>query len=111
MMVVLGLINDGSCLTQQVADLSLRLVGASCSSVGWLMTSLFVKQDLQMFSGRVVVAKRLQVSHTRENCYLLSHIARIVSTSLRQILWRLEADSVNAFRLTKREADSGDSSR
>ena len=38
-------------------------------------------------------------------------LARFVSTSLREFLRRLEAETVNAFHLTKRAADKWDSPR
>ena len=40
-----------------------------------------------------------------------STLARRVSTSLREFLRRLEAETVNAFHLTKRAADKWDSPR
>ncbi len=60
---------------------------------------------------KMVVSVGLRSCHNRGKRRLSSTLARRVSTSLREFLRRLEAETVNAFHLTMRAADKWDSPR
>ena len=60
---------------------------------------------------KMVVSVGLPSCHNISKRRLSSTLARRVSASLRKFLRRLEAETVNAFHLTKRAADKWDSPR